>query len=82
MTSPPTFWSNDTHNYRFTLEEIKMAKMIKMGTNTAYLINTWFQDSSLMFPEVKLFINKIHKEMWEGKNNYINPKCKKHYKNV
>lgn len=37
-------------------------------TNSAYLLNDWFNES-FMFPEVKDFLNQIHKEMWEQKND-------------
>ena len=44
-------------------------RKITITTNTAYLLNTWFQDKTFMFPTVKPFLEQIHKEMWKTKND-------------
>ena len=42
-------------------KEIKQ-NQIKMMTNSAYLLNTWFPNNSTLFSKTKEFIEKLHRE--------------------
>ncbi len=49
---------------------MKKENKISMGTNTAYLLNTWFRNPEKhIFKDVAKFIRKKHKEGWDGLND-------------
>ena len=49
----------------------KVMDTLSFKTNTAWLLNMWFAEDSLVFPEVKKFIQSKHDEMWEDKHHGI-----------
>ena len=44
-------------------------KQKTLTTNTAFLLNMWFQENSIMFEPMREFIQKAHKEHWKKKNS-------------
>ena len=43
---------------------------INMNTNTAYLLNTWFNDKHCLWKDVKKFIKQKHEEAWNVSGDF------------
>ena len=41
----------------------------KMVTNTAYLLNMWFPEDSILWKDVRKFISDAHEKHWKGRSS-------------
>lgn len=51
-----------------TLKEVETKEIIKLQTNTAFLLNDWFKEPTI-WKKVREFIEEKHEEHWNGLND-------------
>ena len=52
-------------------DDIKIKKRISFTTNTAFLLNAWFQERTTLWKKVREWLLERHENHWNKKNNSI-----------